>query len=83
MSLAGQVIGASGLGVLLIALVKSSRQSGPVLGGGLSAMGMLGGLFTVASPSVPKFFSLTQQFTRTVGSCSAGRRPWRAATRQT
>jgi len=44
----GQVAAAGGLGVFLISLVKNSRQSGPVLGGGLTAAGMLGGLFTVA-----------------------------------
>jgi ABC-2 type transport system permease protein len=44
----GQVAAAGGLGVFLISLVKNSRQSGPVLGGGLTAAGMLGGLFTAA-----------------------------------
>ena len=32
--------------MLLIAFVKNTRQGGPVLGGGLTALGMLGGLFT-------------------------------------
>jgi len=51
LALTGQVIAATGLGVLLIAFVKSSRQEGPVLGGGLTAMGMLGGLFTASMPN--------------------------------
>ena len=46
MALTGQVLAATGLGVLLIAFVRNTRQGGPVIGGGLSALGMLGGLFT-------------------------------------
>ena len=51
LALTGQVIAATGLGVLLISFVKSSRQGGPVLGGGLTALGMLGGLFTANMPN--------------------------------
>lgn len=51
-ALTGQVIAATGLGVLLIAFVKSTRQEGAVLGGGLTALGMLGGLFTANMPNV-------------------------------
>lgn len=47
LSVLGQVIAATGLGVLIISFVRSSRQEGPVLGGGLTLLGMLGGLFTV------------------------------------
>jgi ABC-2 type transport system permease protein len=47
LSVLGQVVAATGLGVLIISLVRSSRQEGPVLGGGLTLLGMLGGLFTV------------------------------------
>ncbi|HEX5840203.1 MAG TPA: ABC transporter permease [Anaerolineales bacterium] len=50
LALAGQVIAATGLGVLLIAFVKSTRQGGPVLGGGLTFLGMMGGLFTANIP---------------------------------
>lgn len=50
LALAGQVIAATGLGVLLMAFVKNTRQGGPVLGGGLTALGMLGGLFTANIP---------------------------------
>lgn len=59
----GQVIAASGLGVLLIAFIKDSRQTGPVLGGGLTVLGMLGGLFTVAIPDVPDIFAKVSLFT--------------------
>jgi ABC-2 type transport system permease protein len=63
LALLGQVIGATGLGVLLISLVKTSKQAGPVLGGGLSAIAMLSGLFTVAVPNQPEFFNIISLFT--------------------
>jgi ABC-2 type transport system permease protein len=63
LAVVGQVVAASGLGVLLIAFVKNTRQAGPVLGGGLTAFGMLGGLFTVAIPSMPALFDTLALFT--------------------
>ncbi len=64
LALTGQVIAATGLGVLLIALVKNSRQGGPVLGGGLTTLGMLGGLFTANIPNaMPAAFNLIANFT--------------------
>ena len=54
-----QVIVASGLGVFLISLVKSARQAGPVMGGALSILGMLGGLFTVAVQMPAGFNTIT------------------------
>lgn len=62
MALLGQVIAASGLGVFLISFVKTSRQAGPVLGGALTAMGMLGGLFT-ANIAMPEAFNKLAAFT--------------------
>lgn len=56
LALTGQVIAAVGLGVLLISLVKTTRQGGPVLGGGLTVLGMLGGLFFPGG-SMPEVFS--------------------------
>lgn len=62
--LTGQVIAATGLGVLLISFVKNSRQGGPVLGGGLTAMGMLGGLFTANIPdAMPPAMDVIANFT--------------------
>lgn len=64
LALVGQVVAASGLGVLLIAFVKSSQQGGPVLGGGLTALGMLGGLFTANIPGgMPEAFNFMANFT--------------------
>ena len=62
LALFGQVLAASGLGVFLISFVKSSRQAGPVMGGGLTALGMLGGLFTANIP-MPEAFNKLAAFT--------------------
>jgi hypothetical protein len=63
-ALAGQVIAATGLGVLLIAFVKSTRQGGPVLGGGLTFLGMIGGLFTANIPGgMPAAMDVIANFT--------------------
>jgi len=64
LALTGQVVTATGLGVLLIAFVKNSRQAGPVLGGGLTALGMLGGLFTANMPNaMPAAMNVIANFT--------------------
>jgi ABC-2 type transport system permease protein len=63
LALSGQVIAAAGLGVLLISFVKSTQQGGPVLGGGLTALGMLGGLFTANIPGgMPAGFNSIANF---------------------
>jgi ABC-2 type transport system permease protein len=62
LALLGQVIAAAGLGVLLISFVKTSRQAGPVLGGVLTALGMLGGLFTT-NMTMPEAFNRLAAFT--------------------
>jgi ABC-2 type transport system permease protein len=63
-ALVGQVIAAAGLGVLLISFVKTSQQGGPVLGGGLTLLGMLGGLFTANIPGgMPAAFTAMGNFT--------------------
>lgn len=63
LALFGQMAAAVGLGVLLISFVKNSRQGGVVLGGVLTLLGMLGGLFTVAIPSPPEIFDTLSVFT--------------------
>ena len=62
LALVGQVLGASGLGVLLISLVKSTKQEGLVMGGALTALGMIGGLFTMGV-AMPKSFQTLTFFT--------------------
>lgn len=49
------IIAAGGFGLFLMSLIKNQKQSGMVLGGALSAAGMLGGLFTVAVPMPDAF----------------------------
>jgi ABC-2 type transport system permease protein len=61
-AVAAQVLAASGLGVLLISLMKNTRQAGPVIGAGLTITGMAGGLFTAAN-SMPAVFSTINKFT--------------------
>ena len=63
LALVGQVLAATSLGVLLISLIKNSRQAGPVLGGGLSVLGMFGGLMTVAVTGMPPIFDTIALFT--------------------
>jgi ABC-type Na+ efflux pump permease subunit len=57
LALAGTVAASSGFGVMLASFIKTTRQGGPVLGGGLSVAGMLGGLFTQAVPNMPVAFN--------------------------
>ena len=64
LALTAQVFAAVGLGVLLISFVKSTKQGGPVLGGGLTALGMLGGLFTANMPNaLPEAMNMIANFT--------------------
>jgi ABC-2 type transport system permease protein len=46
-------IAATGFGVMLMSLIKNTRQTGPVLGGVMTLTGMLGGVFTTGIPNVP------------------------------
>ena len=57
LALVGTVAATSGFGVMLASFIKTTRQGGPVLGGGLSVAGMLGGLFTQAVPNMPAAFN--------------------------
>jgi ABC-2 type transport system permease protein len=59
----GQVTAASGFGILLISLVKNSRQAGAVVGGVISGTGLLGGLFSASIPNMPSFFTSITHFT--------------------
>ncbi len=63
LALVGQTAAASGLGALIISPLKSSRQVGPVIGGVMTVLGMLGGLFTVAIPNLPALFNRISVFT--------------------
>ncbi|MBP7693314.1 MAG: ABC transporter permease [Anaerolineales bacterium] len=62
LSLLGQVAAAVGLGVALIAFIRTRQQAGPVLGGALTALGMLSGLFTT-NIAMPAAFAALGNFT--------------------
>jgi ABC-2 type transport system permease protein len=50
----GLIVAATGFGVMLMSFIKSTRQTGPVLGGVLTLTGMLGGLITNGIPNIPE-----------------------------
>lgn len=52
----GLIFAATGFGVMLMAFIKNTRQTGPVLGGVLTLTGMMGGLFTTGIPNLPAAF---------------------------
>ena len=56
----GLVVVAAGFGILLMSFVKSTRQTGPVMGGVLTLTGMLGGLFTSGVPNIPEVFDIVR-----------------------
>lgn len=62
LAIIGQVIAASCLGIALISFVKTTRQAGLVLGGGLTFLGMISGLFT-ANINMPEAFTMLSNFT--------------------
>ena len=62
LSLIGQMVASTGLGTLLISFLKNSRQSGPMIGGVLTALGMLSGLFTT-NINMPEAFNAIGNFT--------------------
>jgi len=47
------IVAATGFGVMLMSLIKSTRQTGLILGGVLTITGTLGGLMTNGIPNVP------------------------------
>ncbi len=62
LALAGQMFVSVGLGVLLVSFIKTSRQAGPIFGGGLAMLGMLSGLFTT-NIAMPDSFNAIGNYT--------------------
>jgi ABC-type multidrug transport system permease subunit len=62
LALFGQMFASVGLGVLLVSFIKTSKQAGPIFGGGLTALGMISGLFT-ANIIMPESFKALGNFT--------------------
>lgn len=58
----GQMFASVGLAVLLVSFIKNSKQSGPIFGGGLTALGMVSGLFTT-NIQMPESFNSIGNFT--------------------
>jgi ABC-2 type transport system permease protein len=54
---------ASGFGLFLMSFVKNMRQTGIILGGVLTVLGMLGGLYTQGFTNLPKAFEIANLFT--------------------
>ena len=52
----GTVVIAAGFGVMIMSFIKSTRQSGPVMGVVLTISGMAGGLMTTGFQDVPPLF---------------------------
>ncbi len=52
----GLIVAGAGFGVFVISLVKSSRQTGPVMGLVMTLSGLLGGLIPTGDPSQPGVF---------------------------
>lgn len=50
----GLLVVATGFGVMLMSLIKTTRQTGLILGGVLTITAMIGGLITNGIPNVPK-----------------------------
>ncbi len=61
--LAGLIVAAAGFGIMVMSFLKDTRQTGLVLGGVLTLVGMLGGLFTVGVPNMPAAFQTVTLFT--------------------
>lgn len=57
------VAAAAGFGVFLMSLVRTTRQSGPVIGVVVTLTGMLGGLMTTGVPDLPRAFQIGSLFT--------------------
>lgn len=54
----GLIVAAAGFGILVMSFIRSTRQTGPILGGVLTLTGMLGGLFTQGIPNMPELFEV-------------------------
>lgn len=55
---AGLVLQSAGFGVFLMSFIRTTRQTGPVMGGVMTVTGMLGGLFTTGISGLPKAFEI-------------------------
>ena len=59
----GLIVAAAGFGVLIMSFIKSTRQTGPMMGGVLTITGMAGGLFTTGFQNLPAAYDTVTLFT--------------------
>jgi ABC-2 type transport system permease protein len=59
----GLVVSAAGFGLFLMSFIKNARQAGPIMGGVLSVLAMVGGLFSLFMPNLPAFLDQISLFT--------------------
>ncbi len=57
------IIASAGFGLLLMSLLRDSRQTGIILGGVMTVTGMLGGLFTAGIQNMPAFMETLKKLT--------------------
>jgi ABC-2 type transport system permease protein len=63
LAMLGLVVAATGCGIMLMSFLKSTRQSGPVMGVVLTLTGMAGGLMTTGFQNLPPVFDTISRFT--------------------
>ncbi|MBE9473020.1 MAG: ABC transporter permease subunit, partial [Chloroflexi bacterium] len=59
----GLIVAAAGFGIMVMSFIKTTRQTGPVMGGVLTLTGMAGGLFTTGIQNLPDVYNTVTLFT--------------------
>lgn len=59
----GLIVAAAGFGIMVMSFAKTTRQTGPMIGGVLTITGMLGGLFTTGVQNLPTAYDTITLFT--------------------
>ena len=59
----GLIVAAAGFGIMVMSFIKTTRQTGPVMGGVLTLTGMAGGLFTTGFQNLPDVYNTVTLFT--------------------
>jgi ABC-2 type transport system permease protein len=59
----GLVVASGGFGIFVMSLIKTTRQTGPLMGIVLTLSGMLGGLMTIGIQNLPHSYEIINLFT--------------------
>ena len=62
-AIVGLVACAAGFGLFLMSFIKNARQAGPIMGGVLSVLAMVGGLYSLFMPNLPPLLDKISLFT--------------------